>query len=346
MEKITIVKLSSLGDIIHTLPAYNILRGNYPEAEITWVVEKSGEKILRLVKGIDKINTIDTKTLRKGKNIKNNIKKIRAIKKIKSDIVFDFQGTLKSAVITGLISSKIKIGFNKKNLKEKGATFFYNKHGEYFNELSHIIKKNISLLKIIGISPPKQIIFPEFKIREDILSSVDKKTIGINYKDSVILNIGAGWKTKKIDIKKWIELSKRVISRGIFPIILWGTEQEKKDAQIITEALNLKLTPFFKIEELFILFKKVRVVVSSDSFPLHLAEALNTPTIALFGPTPPSRNGPINPDSKIIYHELKCSNCFKKICAKPICMKKITVDDIFNNILSFYKIVNDNLKNI
>ncbi len=335
MEKIAIVKLSSLGDIIHTLPAYNILREKYPDAEIIWIVEKSGERILRLVKGIDRIKTIDTKSLRRGKEIRNNIKKIRAIKRIKADIVFDFQGTLKSSVITGLISSKTKIGFNRKNLKEKGASFFYNKHGEYFNESSHIIKKNISLLKTIVIYPSKKIVFPEFDIKKSIKSSVEKKTEGINYEKAVILNIGAGWQTKKLGIEKWIKLSKQLISKEIYPIILWGTEREKEEAREITEALNLKLTPFFKIEELFVLFKKVKVVVSSDSFPLHLAEALGTPTIALFGPTPPSRNGPVNPDSKIIYYELKCSNCFKKNCSKLTCMRKITVNDILNNILSF-----------
>ncbi len=335
MEKIVIVKLSSLGDIIHTLPAFNILRKEYPKSEIIWIVEKSGKKILELVNGIDKIYTIDTKALRKGRNIQNNIRKIRAIKKIKADAVFDFQGTLKSAVITALLISEKKIGFDKKNLKEKGAAFFYNIKANPFDELNHIIKKNISLLNTIGIKNQK-IEFPDFRVDDKTVMQVKEKTDKIDLNQSVILNIGAGWQTKKLDIEKWITISKKLVKHEITPIILWGNSTEKETAKIITNEAKLRLFPLFTIEELIVLFKKIKLVVSADSFPLHLAEALNTPTVAIFGPTPPSRNGPFNPHSKIIYHKLKCSNCFKKKCGKLLCMKKITAKEVVDKIIPFF----------
>jgi len=334
MKKITIIKLSSLGDIIHTLPAFNILRKNLPEAKINWVVEKTGKNILRFVDGIDEIYTINTRELRKRINIKENLSRIKKLKNIKSDVSLDFQGTLKSAIVTRITNSKIKAGFNKNNLKEKPAYFFYNKTASYFNEKNHITKKNINLLKTIGIKPQEPV-YPDFLLENSVKTTTLEKIKSYDLDTSVILNVGGGWVTKRLETEKWIQLSNKIASDNYSPLILWGNNYEKKIAEKVVNNSKALLLPFFKIKELLFFLTKIKLLISGDTLPLHMADALKIPTISFFGPTPPDRNGPLNQESKIIYYPLECSGCFKRECKKIECIKKISVNDLYKAFKKF-----------
>ncbi len=331
MDKIVIVKLSSLGDIIHTLPAFKLLREKFPSSEITWIVEKNGKEILEMVDGIDKIYTIDTKDLRRGKKIVKNISKIRKLKSIKADILFDFQGTMKSAVVTSLINSKRKIGFSNKNLREKTSRFFYKETVPYFEETEHIISKNIHLLSSINIKTTT-ISFPSFNFTKKLENGVKEKLKNINTKKVIILNVGGGWETKRLGVKKWIDIAKGIIDRNFIPLVLWGNDFEKKDAAKVALESGALLAPPFTIKELFPLIKSSLLLVSGDTLPLHIAEAVKTPTVSFFGPTLPSRNGPVNPISEVVFYKLKCSGCFKRKCSNPICMTKIKPIDILKKV--------------
>ncbi len=338
MDRIVIVKLSSLGDIIHTLPAFKVLRENYPESEILWIVEKGGKAILEMVEGIDKIYTIDTKELRRGKHIVRNISDIKRLKKIKADILFDFQGTMKSSVVTSLVKAQRKIGFSRKNLKEKAARFFYNESPPYFEETEHIIKKNLHLLSVLDIKTDR-ISFPEFKFTKKLENSVKEKLKEFDTDKAIILNIGGSWETKRLEREKWVEIARILIEKGYFPLILWGNEFEKKEAAKIAVESDAYLSPQFDLKELFPLIKSSLLLISGDTLPLHIAEALDTPTVSFFGPTLPSRNGPINPNSQVIFHKLKCSGCFKRECSSPLCIKKIKPSEIIEKVEKVLKIV-------
>ncbi len=331
MDKIVIVKLSSLGDIIHTLPAFKLLRENFPSSEVIWIVEESGREILEMVDGIDKIYTIDTKELRRGKKVVKNISKIRKLKRIKADILFDFQGTMKSAVVTSLINSKRKVGFSKKNLKEKTSLFFYKETVSYFEETEHVIRKNIHLLSSLNIYA-STFSFPSFKYTKKLKNDVKEKMKEIDMGKVIILNVGGGWETKRLDVKKWIDIAKGIVYRNFIPLILWGNDFEKKDAAKVALESGALLSPPFTLKELFPLIQDSLLLVSGDTLPLHIAEAVKTPTVSFFGPTLPSRNGPVNPISEVILYELKCSGCFKRKCSNPICMNRIKSTDILKKV--------------
>jgi len=139
MDNILIVRLSSLGDIIHTLPAFAALRKGYPAARITWVVEKAGKEILDLVPGIDRIVVRGEKGW------------IRAIRDAGGTAI-DFQGLLKSAIIARLSGARTRIGFSGKNLREPAASVFYTDRLEAFPEDGHVIDKNLKLLSKAGLA--------------------------------------------------------------------------------------------------------------------------------------------------------------------------------------------------
>ncbi|MCI0471245.1 MAG: hypothetical protein L0Y73_06290, partial [Candidatus Aminicenantes bacterium] len=142
-SRIAILKLSSLGDIIHTLPAFSILRKSYPGAKISWIAAPAGAKLLENFPGIDEIIVVDLKSpslVNKFREVKRIISKYRG----KFDLIIDFQGLLKSAVLAYLLKS-YTVGFHKKNLREPLARFCYNKSASIFAEGRHVIWKNIHL---------------------------------------------------------------------------------------------------------------------------------------------------------------------------------------------------------
>jgi len=124
-QKIAIVRLTSLGDIIHTLPAYYLLRKKYPYSKITWIVEPSGFQLLKNFNGIDELIAINLKTKGFANKIKE-LKRVLSAYRKSFDLIIDFQGLIKSALLSYLLKSYI-IGFHKKNLKESLAHYFYQK---------------------------------------------------------------------------------------------------------------------------------------------------------------------------------------------------------------------------
>ncbi len=329
--RILIVKLSSLGDIVHTLPAYKLLRKSFGDSQIFWVVEEKGKEILELLKGI-KIFTVNTHELRRFKNTFKNIEKVLSIKKIAPDISFDFQGTYKSAFISFLSGSKERIGFSKRNLKEKGAIFFYTKKAPYFPEEKSVILKNISLLKEIGIKAEYSG-FPELELSSPKLSLEGKIGKVSNY---IVFNIGGGWETKTLPSYKWVKIIKEFKKEKAF--ILWGNEKERKLAEELSEKTEVPLSPELSIKELFPFIKSSKIVVSGDTFPLHIAGIFGVKTLSFWGPTPPQRNGPIEGKRVFAFTNLSCLYCFKKKCKNPLCMKMIDEEDIISKI---YKLLEE-----
>jgi heptosyltransferase I len=329
-NEIIIIKLSSLGDIIHTLPAYWILRKHFPKKSITWVVEKKGKPILDLVSGIDRIITCDFKNkpifTRKFwsslSDLRSNIQNTKSIS-------IDFQGLIKSGIISYLSKAKKKIGFHKKNLKEPAASFFYTDQLEPLSENIHVIQKNLELLSLLKIHE-RQWTFPIIISKHLLQSTLDKlksKGIPMNH-NAVIFNIGGAWESKRWFPDYWIKLIKSLNLINLSPLILWGNEEEKKTANEISEKTEVPTVPYLSIKEVFALIHESILVVSGDSFPLQAACALSVPAVGLFGPTNPHRNGPFNKRDKVAFHEIKCSYCYKHHCRKLECLKKIKPEEV------------------
>jgi len=331
MKKFLIVRLSSLGDIIHTLPAYNALRKNFPEAKITWLVEEKGRQILDLVPGIDHVVAFQLK----GKSPfsiqfwKDTRKLLKSIKD-REQTAIDFQGLVKSSVLCFLSRAKKRIGFNRENLREKTASWFYTETPEKIDERSHVISKNLKLLDILGIHEEKYefpLIIPiEQQDRINILLT------GLGYsknKKIVLLNVGAAWDTKLWPVDKWTELIDGLLKarNDIFPILLWGTEREKKIADEVRMRTEAVSVPLLSIQEAITLINQADLVVSGDSFALQAACALSRPVVGIFGPTNPKRNGPFNSWDKVVFHEIECSYCYKRTCSKLLCLEKTTPEE-------------------
>jgi lipopolysaccharide heptosyltransferase I len=331
MDTFLIIRLSSLGDIIHTLPAFSALRKNYTEAKISWVVEKEGKEILDFVPGIDKI--IVSHTGGRRLNIKkfwHEISRFKRELKNENQIAFDFQGLVKSGFLAFLSDAKKRIGFHRKNLREPLARFFYTEKLEKIPETIHVINKNLKLLSRIGIKEEKY----EFPLilPDELLETVRMKLREKGYdsqKKLVLFNVGAAWKTKRWFPERWIELIEIMKKKKeFFPLILWGNEEEKALADTIREKTRIPLSPFLSLKEVIATVKESSLLVSGDTFALQVACAFSRPVVGIFGPTNPRRNGPFDPRDKVAFHELECSYCYKRACSSLECLKKITPEEV------------------
>lgn len=320
MDKFLIIRLSSLGDIIHTLPAFSALRRSFPAAKITWAVEEKGKEILDLVPGIDEVTVIDKK------------KWLGSVKNIRSrdQAALDFQGLVKSALLAYLSRARRRIGFRRKNCKEPLASLFYTERPAPLPEEDmHVITKNLKLLTCLGIKEEK-FDFP-LSIPEELSRAVEAKLreTGLEKNKKLLLyNLGATWETKRWFPEKWSELISQTRFDDSFPLLLWGNEPERKLALAVKERTSVPLAPFLSIKEVIALIQRTSLLVSGDTFALQAACALIVPVVGLFGPTNPRRNGPFHPRDKVVFYKLDCNPCYKKSCSTLNCLHKIRSEDV------------------
>lgn len=339
MDNFLIIRLSSLGDIIHTLPAFSALRKSFPLAKISWLVEGKGKEILDLVPGIDRVIVARTKGWPLFSR-KFWAEMSRLKKELKQDdaVALDFQGLLKSGFFAFLSGSKKRIGFHWKNLREPLAAMFYTERLEEIPETIHVIDKNLKLLTRIGIKEEKYD-FP-LSLPDELKEGVRLKLREIGYdqqKKLVILNLGAAWKTKRWFVENWIKLAGMLKERGLFLLLLWGNEQEKALAVQMQEKTAVPVSPFLTIKEVMALVKESSLLISGDTFALQAACALSRPVVGIFGPTNPGRNGPFSPKDKVAFHEIPCSFCYKRKCSKLECLKKISAEEVASLSLNILK---------
>lgn len=320
MDRFLIIRLSSLGDIIHTLPAFAALRKRFPDAEIRWAVEEKGKEILDLVPGIDEVVVIEKTKYRRG---------ARLIKG-REQTALDFQGLVKSALLAYLSRSRRRLGFSRKNLREPLAGLFYTERPSPFPEEEiHVIAKNLKLLELLGIEE-SHFEFP-LRIPEDIIQSVRSKLSACGHRDGrriVVFNVGAAWETKRWSPEKWVESIAKADISDAFTVLLWGNEEEKRLAESVAGKTGVTMAPFLSIKEVIALLRSASLLVSGDTFALQTACALDVPVVALFGPTNPRRNGPFRERDKVIIQERDCSPCYKHACSPLLCMQALSPDEV------------------
>ncbi|UCH92985.1 MAG: glycosyltransferase family 9 protein [Candidatus Aminicenantes bacterium] len=336
-KNIVIIRLSSLGDIVHAVPAFNLLRKQYPRAKISWFAEPAGAKLLKNVSGIDEIIVLNLKVKGFSNKIKE-IMRIRSLYRKQFDLIIDFQGLLKSAVLARMLKG-YAIGFGKKNLKEPQARYFYKHRVDPFDENNHVIFKNIHLIK--GLVNPSNPLVVQYPLKHIPISQKLGDFLSGNSLERgqyIIFNIGGGWESKLLDIRQSIEIINRIKNRYGYPlVILWGNERERHAASEISRQTQTLMSDFFDFSELILFIQYSRLIVSADTLALHVADMVKTPSVGFFGPTSPWRNGSLLKESDAVYEKLACSFCYKKKCGKIDCIKRISIDKIIEAVEKVYE---------
>ncbi|HSQ35004.1 MAG TPA: lipopolysaccharide heptosyltransferase I [Candidatus Binatia bacterium] len=325
MKKIAIIRLSSLGDIVHTLPAFQLLRRHYADAKITWIVEAPGAALLENFSGIDELVVFNLKAQR---GLKAKIVFLfRFVRRWRRsfDLLIDFQGLVKSALLAFLLGGT-RLGFCSRNTREPLAALFYSRRAAYFPEHQHVIFKNIHLLSALGIDATT-VDYPLKKPAASPRLQPLMTELGWPERRYIALNVGGGWPTKVLSAEQWVEIAAGL--RPDYPLVLlWGNEQEEKMAAAVARRSGAVIAPFLNFSELIYLIGQAQLVISGDTLALHLADLTRTPAVGIFGPSSPRRNGPLFPRSRVIVQEQPCSFCYRRKCATMDCLKNIVIADI------------------
>ena len=317
--KILIVRLGALGDVVHTIPAAAALRAAHPDARIDWLVEGKHRAILELVPAIDEIIAIDTRTLGGW------IEAVRRLRARAYDIALDFQGLMKSAVFARASGAPRVAGFSIWHLREKGARPFYSETDDGGEDV-HVVEKNLHLLRVLGIETTAMA-FPLTHRPSAALDAV-RQSIGDRY---ALINPGAAWPNKRWSATRFGEIAAFLRDvRGLPSIVLWGPGEQAL-AQEVADCSNgaAHVAPATEIADLVELSRGAALMVSGDTGPLHIAAAVGTPAIGIYGPTNPHRNGPWDPRDVMVSRFDACACHYQRQCrVADWCLDRVSVAEV------------------
>jgi len=333
---ILIVKLSAIGDVIHTLPSLAALRHCYPQAHISWVVEEAAADLLADHPMLDRVLVSRRKRwvrdLREGRSRASALREIRGfLRELRDrpyDLVIDFHGLFKSAVLVFLSGGKRRLGYD--SLQEGSGLVLNERIPEDMGK--HAVDRYLDLPRHLGCATPK----PEFPmaLQETHFERVAELLSAFAVDTSrgfVAVSPVAYWETKLWDEAKFAAVCDRIVRELGLPVVFTGESPEGPIERIraLMQAPSASAAGRTSLRDLAALYRRASVLLTTDSGPMHLAAAVGTPVVALFGPTSPERTGPYGEGHVVIRRGMDCSPCFRKACETLQCMKSITVDEVF-----------------
>ena len=329
---ILIVKLSAIGDVIHTLPSLAALRKLYPDAHITWVVEQAAADLVIHHPFLDEVIVSSRKRwgrkLVAGKitGARRDFRVFLArLRSRRYDLVIDFHGLFKSAMIVALSGGQRKLGYD--SLQELSGLFYNEKIPEDMQK--HAVDRYLDFPRHLGATIDTE----EFVLPDDPQAEAKALALlaahGLDRRAFVAINPIGYWETKLWSNDKFARLADDIFEKLNLPVVFTGTEVSA--IAPILEAMKTKgvnLAGRTTLLELASIYRKAQTVITTDSGPMHLAAAVGKKVVALFGPTDPARTGPYGSGHTVIRSGLPCSPCLLKKCDSVQCMKDISPDQV------------------
>jgi lipopolysaccharide heptosyltransferase I len=331
MEKILIIKISSLGDILHAFPAVSLIAAKYGNVQIDWLVNPAFAPILEYNKCVNRIIPFPRRELASPLTFTGAfINLIREIRREKYDLVIDLQGLLRSAFFAKFARAPVVAGFYSP--KEKAATLFYNRRISPGAEHVHAVDKNvgfISKLLDIPFDVPDSPLPENRRNMDNLLGLLKKKNIPGN---GPIIGIapGARWESKQwppLFFAKVLDTLEERIPGCRF--LLLGSSDELETCRKISssceKAIPVTLAGETGIGELVEAIRISKCLLCNDSGPMHIAASMKIPVFAMFGPTDPDKTGPYGKEHSVFQPELSCIKCLKRYCPDKnyVCQKSV-----------------------
>jgi heptosyltransferase-1 len=323
-----IVRLGSLGDVVHGIPVAAALRNEFPSSRIDWMVDPRYVELLNLVTGIDRRIPVDPRAIKRGPGRDKFRATLRELREAEYDAAIDLQGLLKSAMLARSVRAHRTIGFPRKHLREPLARLFYTDAPDP-GEATHVIYKNLALLT------PLKVIDRRLRFPIEIPSTPTVVQVARRFEPDgyVLMNPGAAWPNKQWPPERFGQVAAGIARDfGWRSLVLWGPgEQEIAHAVVAASDSTAETSPPTTITDLVGIARHARMMISGDTGPLHVAGAVNTPIVALFGPTRPERNGPWGLYDVAISRVHQCSCLYERKCKKANrCIDDISVAEVMS----------------
>jgi len=346
-KRILIIKPSSLGDIVHSLPMVHALKRCFPGCSIGWIVQQAFAPLLECDPAVDTVYPVhipSTSDPMAGKlayfyAFKATIKTLKVLRfqlqQARYDLILDLHASFRSGLLGRTNPGGIRIGFE--DAKELN-TFFQNQLVAVPDHVEHALEKNLLFCDYLGCSVATEDFHMHSNSSDDESVLLFLQQLGINDSDVLIYaNPCARWQTKFWPPEYWAALADRLYEQGCL-LIFAGSSHDRDFIARISEQMQSKpciAAGELGLTEAVALLQRSAVYVGLDSGPMHMAAMTGTPVVALFGPTHPERVGPYGVKDVIIRNEkIDCLGCRRRQCNHLSCMKGINVEEVFTAVTS------------
>ena len=337
-QRILLIRLSSLGDIVLTTPAIRAVRAHFPDAYIAMLVGKQSADVLQENPHLDEIITFDR--FAKGKDTGEMLRTVRVLRERKFTLAIDLQRKFRTTLLMYLSGATARVG--------KGAlcTVRVLEQGN-----KHATAHYFDLLHAVGIPAVDQRLelFLAESERTDASQRFDAAGVpqtGLK----VGIFPGAGWKLREWMPDRFAAIADRLVRHFNAEVLIFGGQKEADLVHAVVKLMGARAVPFagnLQVRELAACIEKCDLFLTNDTGPMHIAAAVETPTVSLFGPGNHIRFQPLGGLHQTIRHDVPCSPCkqFTDKCKDNICMKKITVDEVWQSISDTLALSARRLKN-
>jgi heptosyltransferase-1 len=313
-ERLLIVRLSAMGDVVHTLPAVHALRQAFPQAHIGWLVEERWAELLcapgsprrgrrsSLRPLVDEVHTVSLKVWRKSLFSSSTLQRIATVwndvRDAAYEVAIDLQGALRSAFLARWSGARMVYG--AAGPRESPASLWYTRKAVASGR--HVIEQNLSVAEAFvghAMGPPADISrdLPCDPRAED---HIEQRLAESGISDFAILNPGAGWGAKRWPAERYGEVARKLFDLGLRSVLNYGPGEGDLIRTAEDASGGTACAVRCSITELIALTRRARLFVGGDTGPLHLAAALRVPVVAIYGPTDPARNGPYGTRSVVL----------------------------------------------
>ena len=315
IERLLIVRLSAMGDVIHTLPAVDALRKAFPQAYIGWLIEERWAELLcapgsprrgrrsALRPLVDEVHTVNLKAWRKSPFSISTMQRAATVwndvRDAHYDIAVDLQGALRSALLARWSGARMVYGAAEP--RESPASVWYTR--KVVARGRHVIEQNLSVAEALAGREMRRSVADipcELPCDPEAEARIEQGLAQHKIRDFAILNPGAGWGAKRWPAERYGEVAGRLAGLGICPLVNYGPGEEDLFHAVLAASGGRARPTKGTITGLIALTRRARLFVGGDTGPLHLAAALRVPVVAIFGPTDPARNGPYGTRSVVL----------------------------------------------
>ncbi len=308
------------------MPALDLLRRHFASARITWLVKREWAGLVERIEGVDDVVTV-------GPGVGGWLGALPGLRAARFDLALDLQGLFRSGAMIWLSGARRRIGFA--NARE-GSPWFYSRRVAVPMVDMHAVDRYLLLTDDLGI---KRGTAPAFRFKslpadEEAVETLLERAGIESGAPWIAMNVGARWPTKRWPIESFGEVVSQLERGGLGPVVLFGGAGDLEAAQGVSRAAErppVSLVDQTGLGLLPSLLRRATVLITNDSGPMHIAAAVGTPVVALFGPTSPARTGPYGDMHRVLRAGVSCSPCFSRRCANPRqleCLTSIAVTDV------------------
>jgi lipopolysaccharide heptosyltransferase II len=321
-NRILIIKPSSLGDIVHALPTLAAIRRRFPLAHIAWLVKRQWTGLLERVEGLDEVWPVEP-------TVRGWLSLVPRLRAASFDLAVDLQGLFRSGAMGWLAGCPARIGFAN---GREGSPLFYTRLVSVPSLDLHAVDRYLLVAETLEAPVQGGPVF-RFRTldedREEVAKLLSRHGLPVSRANGswIAVNVAARWPTKRWPPESFAAAADQLQREGLGPVVLIGGPDERPAAQAVKALMKTEpvdLTGATQPGLLPALLKSAALLLTNDSGPMHVAAAVGTPVVALFGPTSPIRTGPYGKQHLVLTSGVPCSPCFSRRCHNRVQIECLT----------------------